>query len=82
MPGQVIEVHVNLSSLGNNVIPQGITVQINPGACWNNATTLTNNGTIQLVGTGKLINQVNGIYQGIGNIDGKLINDGTVKPGN
>ena len=82
MPGQVIEVHVNLSSLGNNVIPQGITVQINPGACWNNATTLTNNGTIQLVGTGKLINQVNGIYQGIGNIDGNLINDGTVKPGN
>lgn len=82
MPGQVIEVHVNLSSLGNNVIPQGITVQINPGACWNNATTLTNNGTIQLVGTGKLINQVNGIYQGNGNIDGKLINDGTVKPGN
>ena len=73
---------MNINSLGNNIIPQGITVQINNGACWNNATTLTNNGTIQLVGTGKFINLVDGVYQGEGQMVGNLINQGVVKPGN
>lgn len=82
MTGQTIEIHVNINSLGNNIVPQGITVQINNGACWNNATTLTNNGTIQLVGTGKFINLVDGIYQGEGQMVGNLINQGVVKPGN
>ncbi len=82
MSGNTIEVVGNISSIGVNVIPVGVTVQVNAGATWSNSMMLTNNGTITEIGSGNFINAVMGFYKGSGNFNGTLNNSGIVSPGN
>lgn len=82
MSGNTIEVVGNISSIGVNVIPVGVTVQVNAGATWTNSMMLTNNGTITEIGSGNFINAVMGFYKGIGTFNGTLDNSGIVSPGN
>lgn len=82
MSGNVIEINGIVSSSGINEIPVGVTVQVNNNAWWNNNMLLINNGTINLVGSGKFVNGVSGVYKGKGNIQGLMTNNGTASPGN
>lgn len=80
--GNTIEVVGNVSSIGVNLIPVGVTVQVNAGATWTNSMMLTNNGTITEVGNGNFINAAMGVYKGSGAFNGTLDNSGIVAPGN
>ncbi|MBK9688714.1 MAG: hypothetical protein IPO65_13515 [Saprospiraceae bacterium] len=82
MSGNTIEVVGNISSIGVNVIPVGVTVQVNAGATWSNSMMLTNNGTITEIGSGNFINAVMGVYKGTGLFNGTLNNSGIVATGN
>lgn len=82
MPGDVIEISGIVNSAGINEIASGVTVQVNNDACWTNNMVLKNNGTINLVGTGKFINGPSGVFKGQGNVQGKLTNNGAMNPGN
>lgn len=82
MSGNTIEVVGNISSIGVNVIPVGVTVQVNAGATWSNSMMLTNNGTITEIGSGNFINAAMGVYKGTGLFNGTLDNSGIVAPGN
>jgi|GEM_PF-5549939 len=82
MSGNTIEVVGNVSSIGVNVIPVGVTVQVNAGATWSNSMMLTNNGTITEIGSGNFINAAMGVYKGTGLFNGTLDNSGIVAPGN
>lgn len=80
--GNTIEVVGNISSIGVNTIPMGVTVQVNAGATWTNSMMLTNNGTITEIGSGNFINAAMGVYKGTGSFNGTLNNSGLVTPGN
>lgn len=78
----IVKIEADATPPEINTVPLGVTVQVLDGACWTNSVILSNNGIIELLGTGKFVNETIGTYKGNGSLDGSMMNSGLILPGN